>query len=73
MTEKIRIEIIKGINGNCLAINDYRVAGPKVGVSGKVIQQWIADKEDVLDAFRTPDERHERLVAGATTGSTGRE
>jgi len=65
MSEKIKIQVIKGMYGDSLAINDYRVAGPKVGMRGKIVQEWVADKKDVLDAFRTPDERHERLMAGA--------
>jgi len=42
MTEKETwtIEIISGVEGSCLALNDTRIAGPKPWGGGKVIYSF---------------------------------
>lgn len=57
---RIKIELINSEAGRCIAINDYRVAGPKP-IHGVVVSEWSADQNDVLRAFLTPDQKHEWL------------
>lgn len=54
---KIKIEIIKGAEGECIVINGQRVAGPKPWGGGRVVQSWDTDTLTVLNAIRAPRER----------------
>lgn len=38
--EALEIEVIQGVEGKCLAINGYRVAGPKPWGGGTVVDSW---------------------------------
>ena len=40
-----RFEVIQGVEGCCLALDDTRIAGPKPGGGGTVIHSWATDKE----------------------------
>ena len=51
MNDKINIEIIAGVEGPCVSINDYRVAGPKPWGGGKVTKTWITTPSNILQAF----------------------
>ena len=51
----ICIEEIRGCEGNCITINDYRVAGPKPWGSGIVVKNWVADVDNVIRALRDND------------------
>ena len=46
----MEIDIIKGVDGNCIAINDYRVAGEKPWGGGKVLQTFKTTKKEILKA-----------------------
>lgn len=39
-----RFEVIRGVEGCCLALDDTRIAGPKPWGGGKVIHAWETDK-----------------------------
>lgn len=41
------IEVVSGVEGNCLSVDDTRVAGPKPWGGGKVIQAWSLEEQDV--------------------------
>ena len=64
-------EVIRGVEGCCLALDDTRIAGPKPWGGGTVIHAWETDKEykavDTqsrwFDMFGTP-ERAARTMAG---------
>ena len=49
--DKITIEIINGSEGQCVVINNYRVAGPKPWGGGFVEKSWTASKQDILTAI----------------------
>ena len=49
------IEYISGTEGNCLAINDYRVAGPKPWGGGYVIEKFEVDREMMESLLKTGD------------------
>ncbi len=40
-----RFEVIHGVEGCCLALDDTRIAGPKPWGGGTVIYAWETDKE----------------------------
>ena len=43
----MRVEVIKGVEGLCLAIDDRRVAGPKPWGGGHVIHSFTVDEKRV--------------------------
>jgi hypothetical protein len=51
----ICIDEIKGCEGNCITMNDYRVAGPKPWGGGIVVKNWVASVDDVIRALRDND------------------
>jgi len=51
-SEKITIEVIAGVEGSCLAINNYRFAGPKPWGGGRVTKQWKVTKEDFIESLK---------------------
>lgn len=38
-----KIELIKGVEGRCICIDGYRIAGPKPWGGGNVVQTWNVD------------------------------
>lgn len=40
MANTVEIQIIGGVEGECLAINDTRVAGPKPWGGGSILKTW---------------------------------
>lgn len=48
---KTKIEIIEGLSGLSLYINDYRVAGSKPYGGGRTVKQWQADVQDLISAL----------------------
>ena len=59
---KITIMYVRGVEGNSLYINDYRVCGPKPWGGGKIIHQWDVEESDIIDSLKTPQERHESRI-----------
>lgn len=49
------IEYISGCEGNCLAINDYRIAGPKPWGGGRTICKFGIDDEILERVFNEGD------------------
>ncbi len=49
-----RIDIVKGVEGLSLYINDYRVVGPKPWGGGKFIKTW--QKVEIKDILKSLDE-----------------
>jgi len=47
-----KIEIVQGVEGQCLVVNDYRVAGPKPWGGGTVIKTWVREKKDFKEALK---------------------
>ena len=47
--EMIEINIVQGVEGKSLYINDHRVAGSKPWGGGKIIQTWKVQKKDLLE------------------------
>lgn len=49
---EITIEVVRGVEGDCLAINNLRVVGPKPWGGGKTIKTWKASFEDLQSSFK---------------------
>lgn len=73
-----KFEVIRGVEGCCLALDDTRIAGPKPWGGGTVIHAWETDEEYKAvgehsrwhDLFGTP-ERAVRTLADLQTCSLG--
>lgn len=50
--ERVVVEVIFGVEGPCLAIDDLRVAGPKPWGGGTVVYKWEIDRDKLLAALR---------------------
>lgn len=48
---KINIEIIQGVEGKSLYLNDIRVAGNKPWGGGSVVNNWKINEEDLIKAI----------------------
>ena len=48
---KAMVNIISGVEGQCLSINNYRVAGPKPWGGGKIIKEWKVETKDIIHAI----------------------
>ena len=47
MKDKLVIEVVHGVEGDCLVIDDTRVAGPKPWGGGHVTKTWYLDVDQV--------------------------
>lgn len=50
-SQKLKLDLVKGVEGNCIVLNQYRIAGHKPWGGGKVIQSWTVDREDIERAL----------------------
>ena len=70
--ERYPIEIIQGVEGFCIGLNNYRIAGPKPWGGGTVVKRWhvsLADLGKAIPAVATI----EALQAEVTTLRTALE
>lgn len=49
-TDKVKIEIVSGVGGYSVYINDTRVAGPKPWGGGTCVKSWLVDKDSISQA-----------------------
>lgn len=45
------LSIISGVEGKCISLNDYRIAGGKPWGGGKVLQTWEVTLADLKEAI----------------------
>lgn len=50
MSEMLALEIIEGVEGKCISLNNYRIAGPKPWGGGKVSWKREISVKDILKA-----------------------
>lgn len=50
----VTVEVISGVEGPCLAIDDTRVAGPKPWGGGRVVYTFKVKLRDLKDAAGVP-------------------
>jgi len=48
LNKEIKVDIIGGVEGPCLSVNDYRVAGPKPWGGGKITRSWTVTIKDLI-------------------------
>jgi len=51
-----KIEIINGVEGMCVTINDTRIAGNKPWGGGKIVNSWIVDNDWILYAMEASNQ-----------------
>lgn len=52
MPKDIQIEIVGGCEGDCLVMNDYRIAGPKPWGGGRTKKTFYTTEGDILAAYK---------------------
>lgn len=55
--ERLLVEVVSGVEGPCLVIENFRVAGPKPWGGGRVYGQWRIDRADLLTRLLSEEER----------------
>ena len=51
-----RIDIVKGVEGHAIYINDFRVVGPKPWGGGEYVKSWEkVEIKDILKALEKKD------------------
>jgi len=48
---KIKFEVVSGVEGYCLLMDDYRIAGPKSWVSGHVVHSFEVDPSELEETL----------------------
>ena len=56
MSDTCAIDVIDGVEGPCLAIDDYRIAGPKPWGGGHVIHSWTVSVPLLLGRLHLNEE-----------------
>jgi len=58
-TAMVKVEIVDGVEGPCVVVNDRRVAGPKPWGGGTTMRSWLVPEETITNALfglRQPDD-----------------
>jgi hypothetical protein len=55
LEEMVEIERIGGVEGDCIAINSYRVAGNKPWSGGTTKQEWKTTKKQIMHSIGFDD------------------
>lgn len=45
-----KIDLVNGVEGLALYLNDFRIAGPKPWGGGKILRTWSVSQEDLRSA-----------------------
>lgn len=48
----IEVQVLSGVEGPSLYVNNYRIAGPKPWGGGKVLYKWCISLTDLKDDLR---------------------
>ena len=72
-TEFAIVEIVQGVEGPCVVINDRRVAGPKPWGGGTVIMRWETTKDRIKESLGAGDAAVEILAASFPSPMTSRD
>ena len=51
MKPSVELCLINGVEGGCISLNDYRIAGPKPWGGGRVQKSWTVEIEDLIRAI----------------------
>jgi hypothetical protein len=47
----MKIMYVRGVEGNSIYLNDYRIVGPKPWGGGQIIQEWDVDPKSIYYAM----------------------
>ena len=61
--ERYPIEIIQGVEGFCIGLNNYRIAGPKPWGGGTVVKRWDVSLADLGRAIPSIDAQATEIAA----------
>lgn len=53
--KKFELQLVDGVEGNSLYLNEHRIAGPKPWGGGNVIKKWVVEADDIERALRLPE------------------
>lgn len=48
MRKTTTVDIVRGPEGCCLVVNDYRICGPKPWGGGKLVERWVLDAVELV-------------------------
>ncbi len=51
----MRLTILKGVEGYCITLDDFRIAGPKPWGGGTIIQEWEVSRALIYQALGEDD------------------
>lgn len=72
MSKEFKLEIIRGVEGPCISLNDYRIAGPKPWGGGTVTKSFTVDINDLIRAIPgliyTGEEEEEDVLSSGSLG-----
>ena len=49
-----QVTITSGVEGLCIYLNGYRIAGPKPWGGGTIVKEWRVTKKEIEDALANP-------------------
>ncbi len=50
--QPIRLQIVRGVSGLCVYLNDYRIAGQKPWGGGEVVGEYTLSHKDITTALQ---------------------
>lgn len=50
----VRLEYVHGVEGPCVYLNGYRIAGPKPWGGGQIVRTWEVAAKDIRHALELP-------------------
>ena len=51
MDREIEVSLIKGVEGNSISLNNYRICGSKPWGGGQVLKTWTTSIKDIQSAL----------------------
>lgn len=64
MNETVKLEIVRGVGGNCLYIDEENRIGPKPAGGGNTLATIVVPREDLLDALGMAEDVELPVVTG---------
>lgn len=56
----VSLDLVEGVEGQCIYLNDRRIAGPKPWGGGKIVKQWKVRVDAIYEAIREVGEKRGR-------------
>lgn len=49
----VKVEMVQGVEGMAIYVNDYRICGPKPWGGGRVVRKWMTDVDRVIEGLNS--------------------